>query len=159
MEDDVEREKLATIQDFYSKRTVAHASFFVSSLFGLFTLLSLMLTVKARGSTLVPLETILVLLLVPYGIVWFFGLYSLFNFDYYASLAEHAETKIASDKMSELALDIIDKRKGIMKRLFRMKAGFSDAPLKRFRVHKIAIFLTLYAVLGLLPLVVIWILS
>jgi len=100
MEDDAERERLVAIQHFYSARTVAHAAFFLSSLFGLFTILSLMVNMKipsvvqANGLISVQFLAVAICLLFPYIIVWFYGLYSLFNFKYYSAVAEAAQVKI-----------------------------------------------------------------
>ena len=69
--------RLAALLDFYSDRAVAHASFFVASVFGTFSLLFL---VKNWYS--------LVLVAMPYSILVLFGIYSLLNFGKYASLAE-----------------------------------------------------------------------
>ena len=178
MEGNVERENLATIQDFYSKRTVAHASFFLSSLFGLFSLLSLMTIVKVQGSTFLRTEGILILLLVPYGIVWFFGLYSLFNFRYYAAIAEASQVKMVGNEAGTLIGEALIKKEAeemkkhkrvlrffhrLMKSLYESKAGLPEVEknnrIYQLNRHKMKIFLLFYIILGLLPLVTVWILS
>jgi hypothetical protein len=80
--------QLAIVEDFYSTRAVAHASFFVASVFGLFAILELM---ERRFSM-----TSLALLSLAYWIVWAFGLFSFLNFCRNALRANYAERMIAS---------------------------------------------------------------
>jgi len=65
---------LAAILDFYSDRAVAHASFFLASFFGLFTVLSI-------G------EKEIFEWAFPYWILFSVGLYTLIRFAYYATFA------------------------------------------------------------------------
>ncbi len=197
MEDDAEREKLVAIQHFYSARTVAHATFFLSSIFGLFTILSLIVNMKipsivqANGLISVQFLAVAICLLFPYIIVWFFGLYSLFNYKYYAAVAEAAQAKIVGPVAGQLIRkNLIDKEEKkiqnlqekekiktrnrvsryfhrLMKSLYLAKSGIELTKEEEEQAHfasklnrkKMWIFLFLYIALGLLPLIVIWILS
>jgi len=186
MEDDVKRERLVAIQDFYSARTVAHATFFLSSLFGLFTILSLMVNMKipsmiqANGFISVQFLAMAICLLFPYIIVWFFGLYSLFNYKYYAAVAEAAQVKIVGRVAGDLIKETLIKKEkekiktrnrvlcyfhGLMKSLYEAKSGLPEEMEEEKKLvyklnrHKMWIFLLFYIVLGLLPLIAIWILS
>jgi hypothetical protein len=90
------------MQDFFNKRGNAHASFFVASMFGLFNLLALMGRFVDRSLFSVGNLGVIISLLLSYGFVWFFGLYSLLNFFFYATVAQIAERKIVGEMESEL---------------------------------------------------------
>jgi hypothetical protein len=75
------------IQDFNNKKANAHATIFIASLFGLFSILSLMgrlfspiSSINSSGNYNV---TVFILLSFSYWLIWAFGLYSLGNFTYY----------------------------------------------------------------------------
>lgn len=76
--------QLGIEEDFYSARAVAHASFFVASVFGLFTILAFMETSSMVSKALLS---------VTYWVVWGFGLYSFLNFSRYAVHAQQAESR------------------------------------------------------------------
>jgi len=78
---------LSVVQDFYSKRAVAHASFFVASVFGLFTVLRLIYEMNPYPASQFTLS-------VVYIGVWIFGGYSFLNFSFYATIANSAQKAI-----------------------------------------------------------------
>jgi len=88
-----ETQSLAAVLDFYSDKSDAHASFFLASLFGLFTVLSI--TQGFRG------EPVRYLLLIPYWLLFFGGLYSLLNFGLYATLARSIKVRIQNETIRQ----------------------------------------------------------
>jgi hypothetical protein len=96
---------LSVMQDFYSKRAAAHASFFVASVFGLFTVLRLIDNMYYSFWS----KTVLALVYVS---LWIMGIYSFLNFSFYASIAHNAERSLQI-----LAIKLIDpERKKDMER-------------------------------------------
>lgn len=73
--------------DFYSDRAVAHASFFLASLFGLFTVLAI--TQNAQVNKW--------LWLIPYFLLFSLGVYTYSNFCYYAVLADSIRRNIQNE--------------------------------------------------------------
>jgi hypothetical protein len=163
MEDEITLKRLSTVQDFFSKRAVAHASFFVASIFGLFTILSLMEKFVNR----MPFYGIIwqlawdwnfarfLLLSSSYWFIWLFGLYSFANFGYYATLAQRTEEKIAEGK----EIEIIDEtKKKLGRRLswfYGFKSGLSQRGLSGWiRSHGTILLSILYFLLiGLFPFI------
>ena len=83
MEDDVKYQIWSSLLQFYSDRAISHASFLVASIFGLFTVLSLM-----TNASIELLSLIWLTLTCVYWFLWTFGLYALLNFGYYAIVAQ-----------------------------------------------------------------------
>lgn len=157
------------IQDFHNKRANAFASLFVASMFGLFTLLSLM-------ERIVDLTSPLILLILCYLTVFGFGLYSLLNFSYYATVAQIAKWQIKDVQKTETKLlEGITKERTWFFRSFaylkvrplvaaskasKQKQGYFkwSAVASGFIRYKDHIFVIFYFVIGLLPLIVLWLL-
>ncbi len=137
-----ERDSYRVIQDFYSKRAIAHASFLVASIFGLFTILSIL-----RGMMNEPWNLARTFLVVSYWGVWAFGAYSFLNFGYYASLSHDALLKIARDQNDSLIKDSTAKHQIPVKWFFELKAGREHAGW--VRRHNVMIVSFLYIVLGI----------
>ncbi len=72
---------LSAILDFYSDRAIAHASFFLASFFGLFTVLQIQQNPTLGWAIL-------------YWILFLAGLYTLNRFGYYASFAQKLMEKL-----------------------------------------------------------------
>lgn len=81
--------QLSALLDFYSDRAVAHASFLVATVFGLFAILQL---VSKGFSDFV---------FIMYWSVFMAGLYCLLNFGYYAGLAETTKNKLLAPTISK----------------------------------------------------------
>lgn len=145
------------IQDFDNKRANAHASLFVASMFGLFTLLALMARILNRSMPYFVI--VLGLLFVSYVFVFVFGLYSLLNFFIYATVSEAAEEKIVEGKEREL-VEAIDWR-GVEKIFVGLKVASKepekDTRRKGFLRNKGTIFAFIYALIGWLPFIAFWI--
>jgi len=145
---------LSIVQDFFSKRAVAHASFFVASMFGLFTILSFMERDVNRISLAWNWNLRLSLLSATYWFIWLFGFYSLGNFGYYATLAQHAEEKIAENKDNEI---INESKKGlgrILKWFYDFKSGHRKEGLFGWvRKHNTIMFFLFYIVIGFFPFI------
>lgn len=77
---------LSAALDFHSDRATAHASFFVASIFGLFTTLSLYPYASKVW--------LMGLLAVSFWFIWGFGAYSLYNFGRFAAIAQGILSKI-----------------------------------------------------------------
>lgn len=141
------------IQDFDNKRANAHASLFVASMFGLFTLLALMARILDRTSP--NYVAIFVLFVISYGLIFLFGLYSLLNFFFYATVSQAAEEKIIEGKERQLVNSI--PWAGVEKVFVGMKMASEepekDTNRKRFLRTKGTFFVVLYVLIGLLPLI------
>ncbi len=155
MGNDSEYTALASLLDFYSDRAVAHASFLIAIIFGLFTILSLV-NIKFRWESLL-------LLFTTYWGLWGFGLYCLYNFRYYALFSEQVIQKIFEEKsLCELRDEIEKKTKEKWgKRLqffFDFKAGVVKGrdTLSWWRRQKMKIFFLLYSLMAALPCIAIF---
>ncbi|MDH5451128.1 MAG: hypothetical protein OEX77_09600 [Candidatus Bathyarchaeota archaeon] len=127
-------EALSALLDFHSDRAVAHASFLVACIFGLFTVLSLI-----NGENL----SIDLIYSVVYYILLFGGLYALFNFNLYATKA--VDVKSVIEKHKTLLMEQIIWRKPKAMKLH-------NAIRDRIEGHKVILMGTLYFVfIGLLP--------
>jgi len=80
-------EERSALLDFHSDRAVAHASFFVASIFGLFAVLSIAEN-SPENRTLWTL---------PYWALFLIGFYSFANFSLYAVFAHKIECEIRGD--------------------------------------------------------------
>lgn len=137
--------QLGIVQDFYSKRAVAHAGFVVTSMFGLFSMLQLM-----KSSSF---ERFMVLGIV-YWLIWVFGLYSFGSFGYYASVAHYALREI-----TDYDIGLIDKAKKTHNRAVRWfldyKKGQATGDEKglKYRLRNWALlsFIIVYLLIGLIP--------
>lgn len=139
--------QVGIIEDFYSTRAVAHASFFVASVFGLFTILTLMevLLEKLNSNGSEANFTIISLSLVYWG-AFGFGLYSFMNFGHYSNLAKTAIWKTAREA------DALIKQSDIHKRVFGKQRNFSS--LKSWLAeHNNILFLGAYCIGSLLVFV------
>jgi hypothetical protein len=85
--------KLCALLDFYSSRAVAHASFFVSSIFGLITFLAIVQMLAEKNVLLYELSTIAFL-----GFSYM-GFYTLIRFGYYASLSQGIINSLKIDEL------------------------------------------------------------
>jgi len=81
-ETDTEIAILSGLLDFYSNRAIAHASFVVAGIFGIYSILSLM---NKTSFWLYTLSYIALLII---------DVYSFLNFGYYAELADTIRTKL-----------------------------------------------------------------
>lgn len=91
------------VQNFYSTRAVAHASFFVASIFGLFTVLALMDSSFLELSSNWSSWAALVLLSFTYWGVFAVGWHSFMKFSQYSIYAEYAES-LTAQKANELVV-------------------------------------------------------
>jgi hypothetical protein len=76
--------EVAALVDFYSDRAVAHASFFVASIFGTLTFLALVTTLQKPVNEFYYLVSILLFLGFAY-----MGYFTLVRFGYYASISDY----------------------------------------------------------------------
>jgi len=95
----IQNEPLSAFLDFYSDRATAHASFLVASVFGLFSVLYLI-----EGGDLITK----VILSFVYGILWFGGYFSLFNFNFYAMKADDIKRMIAQKQLLDHSIDTVE---------------------------------------------------
>jgi len=162
MEDEDTFKRLSIVQDFFSKRAVAHASFFVASMFGLFTILSLMEKFIDR----MPFHgvtwqltwdwnfTRFLLLSSSYVFIWLFGLYSFGNFSYYATLAQRVEEKIAKNKDNEIINESKKGLGGILKWFYDFKSGHrQEGSFGWVRRHNTILLFILYLLVGSFPFI------
>jgi hypothetical protein len=155
-------EQFKIIQDFDNKRANAFASLFIASMFGLFGLLGVM--VRIHDSPSFFNGSAIYFLLSSYILVWIFGLYSLLNFFFYATVAQLAETQITGETRNNLIRNVIDEWAWIPRTFANFKVQIKKAVASEgkkvagpskfiwFRVHKETIFVVLYILIGLLPL-------
>lgn len=144
--EETDYEALSALLDFYSDRAVAHASFVVACVFGLFTVLSLL-----RGVDLF----LKVAYSFIYWVLWSAGIYSLLNFRSFAIEAERVRRFILKHKWSLLVTRLTEetKEEEIVKRpnaVYRcILKLFSDFKLSD---KKIDTMIALYFVfIGILP--------
>jgi len=139
MVSDEERNGYAVVQDFYSKRAVAHASFFVASVFGSFTILTFMERCYERLSSngIASIMT-LVLLSLTYWAIGGLGFYSFMNFSNYSNLAQHAEQKGAG----KVDKEIRDEARKIQGKATGWFADIKSS--KQFARHNLLMFLLAY---------------
>jgi len=95
---ELQNEPFSAFLDFYSDRATAHASFLVAAVFGLFSVLYLIL----EGNTLIPE----VVLSVVYWILWFAGSFSLFKFNSYAMKAHDIKKMIAQKQLLDHSINL-----------------------------------------------------
>lgn len=143
---------LTSLLDFYSDRAVAHASFLIACIFGLFTILSLV-------DTIFWWVSLLLLFMTYYGL-WAFGLYCLLNFRYYVLFSEQVIIEIFKENcLSKLRGEIEDNtRKKWGRRLqffFDFKAGMvkERKSLSWVRKQRMKIIFGLYPLMAVLPCV------
>lgn len=75
--------RVAALLDFYSNRAVAHASFFIASIFGLLTFLAIVSGFKEIRDYPYVLSIFL------FSVFTYMGYFTLIRFNYYASLADY----------------------------------------------------------------------
>jgi hypothetical protein len=142
MENVSEYDVLCSVVDFHSNRAVAHASFLIASIFGLFTVLPLIEILVGKS----PIA--FVFLSIAYWLLWVFGLYSFGNFSYFASIAEVAKEKITAYQPiieSKIRSEAKNRQWKLLGRFFDLKrAGLLGK-------KKIPLILLLYVLVGLLP--------
>jgi len=128
------REALGIDADFNSTRAVAHASFFVASVFGLFTILASMERFSLMGK---------IFLSFTYWFIWLFGLYSFLNFSRYSIHAQQAKNRIVGE--IEGLMNPLGKDKGQEKiiRWFENKRTSSWV-----HDHDLILFMVLYIAVG-----------
>jgi hypothetical protein len=131
--------QLAIVEDVYSTRAVAHASFFVASLFGLFTILALILMERLS-------ITSSVLLSITYWLVWSFGLFSFLNFSRYATRANRAIEKTASEA-TKLVSKQIENATCLQDKIVRWFEGLRSD--KWLRNRDKTLFIIAYIAIGL----------
>lgn len=137
-------EALSSLLDFYSDRAVAHASFLVACVFGLFTILSLL------GGKELHLKFVYS---IAYWMLWLGGFYSLLNFRLFATEAQKIAGFIENGKIS--LLNRLNEKKETKRRPNRISVFIN----KRFRwfkelKHKFTVITVSYFLLiGLFPYV------
>jgi phosphotransferase system glucose/maltose/N-acetylglucosamine-specific IIC component len=138
----------AVVQDFYSKKAVAHASFLVASMFGLFTILAF--AERTLGNP--PSYLNFFLLAITYWSIWVFGLYSMFNFSLYATMAQHAERHAAMNEDDQVKDEVKKSSNRILKPFVDFKMASANEKIKfGVRSHFDYVFLVFYVLIGILP--------
>jgi len=127
---------LSALLDFHSDRAVAHASFLVACVFGLFTVLSLI-----KGNAL----ALDIVYSVAYWVLWSGGLYSLVNFGKFAAEADRIKRFI--EKRSSV-LGIMDKEIQTLEKSL-IESIFYHFKLWKHRPKLMSILYFLF--IGLLP--------
>jgi len=148
----VER-NLNVIQDFNNKKANSHATIFVASMFSLFTVLSLTQRIinKSFPSFLCWNTLILFLSIISYGLIWFFGLYSLLNFSYYSTVAQRAEQQLVKGMDRNLINNYKSEWTGIVKKFASFKVP--DKEQGKLRRNNEVISICVYSIIGILPLI------
>jgi hypothetical protein len=134
------KRQLTVAEDFYSSRTVAHASFFVASIFGSFTILALMEREFVS----------LVLLSIIYWFVFLFGVFSFLNFSRYAIRAQIAERKIANEAETFIKQELeksTTRQDKLIRQFDRRRASPKIANIDKY------LFLIVYFAVGLIAFV------
>lgn len=139
------------IQDFNNKKANSHATIFVASMFGLFTILSLAQRISKLFSNPIYDYTILGFSVASYVLIWFFGLYELLNFFYYSTTAFLAEDRLVVGLETELATVYRKEGKGLPKRFALFKVP--EKPQGFVRKNNEQISIVVYIAIGLLPLI------
>lgn len=132
MKEELKYTILSSLLEFYSDRAIAHASFLVACIFGLFTILSVMNNVFGKFSLLVW-----ILLAITYWVLWSFGLYSLLNFGFFATVAQVSKEMITEG--SDLEKDVMEKAKKMKRGIFRVFFNYKEseeALKKESSLHK-----------------------
>ncbi len=132
--------QLTVLQDFYSKRAVAHASFFIASVFGLFAVLALMERYSEKIRSDSSVTAVLALLSLVYLSVGALGVYSFMNFTNYSNRAQKAvgrTAKKADESIRELKTPKTSQDKLLMT-FENMKS------CKWFKDHNMFLFLSAY---------------
>ncbi len=113
---DKDTEKILALVDFYSDRAVAHASFFLALLIGLFSVLAL-----AQSNQ----DNLRWIWAIPYWLLFLGSLYTFANFSLYASYAEKIvqntciyEVKEVKDAMETMQKRLILKWHQVLKSNF-----------------------------------------
>ena len=109
------------VQNFYSTRAVAHASFFVASIFGMFTILALMVSIFQKLSN-DWFWTAMVLLSLTYWGIFLVGFHSFLKFSQYSTYAQHA-ARLTSGKADDFILQSVLEQDKILKK-YTVRAGF-----------------------------------
>jgi hypothetical protein len=135
--------QLSVVEDFYSTRAVAHASFFVASIFGLFAILAFMERFTMVSKILVSFA---------YWAVWSGGLYSFMRFSFYSGRAQAAQRRTTKD--AEKLWDVVPENpKGQQ----TIPSIFEKVRSSRFvKRHDLAMFVIAYAFIGCLVFVAFW---
>jgi hypothetical protein len=139
----------SVIQDFDNKRANAHATLFVASMFGSFTLLSLVDRLVDIKVFSLSNCAIFGLLLFSYVLVGLFGAYSLLNFFLYATTSQIAERKIIEEKEGRMLTEAKKGWRGISKWFADFKERKEEGLLKG-RKEDILVFL--YVLIVSLPM-------
>jgi hypothetical protein len=121
-------------------------------MFGLFSLLALMKGIINQTSSGTVNNAITFLLVFSYLLVWFFGLYSLFNFFHYATLAQRAMYKIVGARENELLEEAKNEWSWIIRTFSKLKNPTEGSGL-RLKNIKEYLFLICYSLIGFLPLI------
>ena len=139
MSDNTKISAYSAVLEFFSSRAEAHASFFLASLFGLFTVLSI---AKNTSNWL--------WWSITYWFLFGLGLYTFFNFCTFAQFAHIAYQQIT--KMAEIYEEVESEKKDLYKRDFVLR-NFSDLKNLIGRAHawRIIIFGILYFIVVLIP--------
>jgi hypothetical protein len=135
--------QLTVAENFYSSRTVAHASFFVASIFGSFTILALMKREFVSS----------VLLSIIYWLVFLFGVFSFLNFSRYAIRAQIAEGKTANEAETFIKQELEKpntRQDKLIRQFDRTRASPEIANIDKF------LFLIAYSAVALVAFVAVW---
>jgi len=131
-DDTLSATRISALLDFYSDRAVAHASFFVASIFGLVTLLSIIQQLNMHLTWFsIPLAWCSIPLFFAFSYV---GYYTLGRFTFYADisdkLGEHGLKSVetlkgvpckSKNKPKETLKDYIDEQEDLQKKLFILR--------------------------------------
>jgi hypothetical protein len=148
------------IQDFNNKKANSHATIFVASMFALFTVLSLAQRIVSKESFSCSNYIVLILSLVSYILIWFFGFYSILNFSFYSTVSQRAEERIIGNTERQLIMIERKKWKGILRIFSNYKVpdydegqGLVGKTISSPVNKNLEIFVIIYVIIGFLPLV------
>ena len=146
------KDQLKTIQDFFSKRAIAFASFFMASFFALFTTLKLI-------HDLVASLVARVILSITFWTVWIMGAYCLLCFSYYALFAHQAQWEISHLSTDRIFEDFrAGHRFALLRFFYDYKYGFGLAKhktIEKVKDYMTYIFGTIYFLISLLSWIVV----
>jgi hypothetical protein len=142
-EDDQILDKKLGLLDFYSSRAVAHASFFIASIFGLIAFSTITSdALKINGLFYIPA------FLLFFGLAYF-GYYALMRFGFYANIAEliardglQRNTVLKSIKIGDKAstLDVVisdeSRKQNRLLTFYRIRQRFESMQIKKEQERK-----------------------
>ncbi len=126
--DNVKVGATAGLLDFYSDRAVAHASFLLACVFGLFTLLAIVQGVNNLGMNDLVL---IVVSMAPYGTIVVIGFHCLRRFSFYASMSEELR-RILMEYVKTVKVSAQTREKGKRKEFTNLEEYEKKYLKKRF---------------------------